>query len=342
MKGLQISRWGGPLEPFEADDPAPGPGELQVRVEACGIGLTVVNYSGGQYASAPLERPVVPGHELVGRVTAVGEHADERWLGTRVTAHFYLFCGECSRCRDGFEPLCENSQGQLGTARDGGYAEVAVIPERNAVPLPDALDPVEATVIPDAVATPVHIGRLAAVQPGERVAVIGAGGGVGVHMAQVARLHGADVAGLDVVDSKLAFLEQELGIDAADSSDFSSVSLPARFADRVDVVVDFVGTTESGEWALERLAANGRLVLVNTFRDRTLSLDPRRLVEAQARVIGSRYASRRELADAAVLVAAGRVRPVIGRRVGLAGVEGVHDDLRRGELLGRGALDLGA
>src|SRR4051794_32919624 len=71
MKGLRITRWGGPLEPFEADDPQPGPGELQVRVEACGIGLTVVNYTSGQYAEQPLARPVVPGHELVGTVSAL-------------------------------------------------------------------------------------------------------------------------------------------------------------------------------------------------------------------------------------------------------------------------------
>ncbi len=338
MKGLRISRWGGPLEPFEAADPMPGPQELQVRVEACGIGLTVVNYSSGQYTTRPLERPIVPGHELVGRVTAVGAQADERWLGARVTAHFYLFCGECALCAGGYEPLCEHSAGTIGTARDGGYAEIALIPERNAVALPESLDPVEATVIADAVATPVHIGHLAEIRPGDRVAVIGAGGGVGVHMAQVARMLGAEVAGLDVVEAKLAFLEEELGVSAVDSSDFGSISLPAGFADRADVIVDFVGSAGSGEWALDRLAPNGRLVLVNTFFDRVLPVDPRRLVEAQSRVLGSRYASRREIAAAAALVAAGQVIPVIGSRVGLDGVEGVHGALLRGELLGRGAL----
>jgi D-arabinose 1-dehydrogenase-like Zn-dependent alcohol dehydrogenase len=338
MKGLRISRWGGPLEPFEAADPMPGPRELQVRVEACGIGLTVVNYTSGQYATRPLERPVVPGHELVGRVTAIGAQADERWLGVRVTAHFYLFCGECALCAAGYEPLCEHSAGTIGTARDGGYAEIAVIPERNAVALPENLDPVEATVIADAVATPVHIGHLAGIGPGDRMAVIGAGGGVGVHMVQVARLLGAEVVGLDVVSLKLVFLEQELGVPAVDSSDFGSISLPAGFRDRVDVVVDFVGSAESGEWALERLAPNGRLVLVNTFFDRVFPLDPRRLVEAQLRVLGSRYAARREIAEAAAHVATGKVRPVVGSKVGLDGVESVHTELRNGELLGRGAL----
>jgi D-arabinose 1-dehydrogenase-like Zn-dependent alcohol dehydrogenase len=333
VRGLRITRWGGPLEPFEAEEPQPGPGELQIRVEACGIGLTVVNYSSGQYAEAPLARPVVPGHELVGTVSALGPGVVAEWLGTRVTAHFYLFCGRCTLCRAGFEPLCESSAGQIGIARDGGYAESCVIPERNAVALDAALDAVEATVVADAVATPVHIGGLAAIVPGDRVAVIGAGGGVGVHMAQLARLRGGEVTGLDVAGAKLAFLEDELGIGAVDSSDFEAIS-PRE----VDVVVDFVGTEASGAWALGALAPNGRLVLVNTFRDRRLTLDPRALVEGQIRVLGSRYASRAELAAAAGLVAAGHIRPVIGRRVDLEGVESVHGDLRDGTLLGRGAL----
>jgi propanol-preferring alcohol dehydrogenase len=274
----------------------------------------------------------------VGIVSALGPGADPAWLGARVTTHFYLFCGRCPQCRGGFEPLCERPGGQIGTARDGAYAEVCTIPQRNAVALPEGLDPVEATVVADAVATPVHIARLAGIAPGERVAVIGAAGGVGAHMVQVARLHGAEVAGLDVVPEKLAFLERELAIDAVDSTEFTRVGLPRRFGGRADVVVDFVGTAASGSWALGVLAANGRLVLVNTFRDRTLSVDPRLLVEAQATVLGSRYASRQEIALAAGHLAAGRVRPVISRRVGLAGVEGVHDELRNGLLLGRGAL----
>jgi propanol-preferring alcohol dehydrogenase len=328
------------LEPFEARDPEPGPGELIVRVEACGIGLTVVNYTSGQYAEIPLERPVTPGHELVGVVSAVGPGADAAWLGTRVTAHFYLFCGRCTACRGGFEPLCESPSGQIGTACDGGYADLCAIPARNAVALPAGLDPVEATVVSDAVATPVHIARLAAVTAGDRVVVIGAGGGVGIHAVQVARLHGAEVAGLDVVDAKLAFLEDVLRIPAVSSADFGSVALPPGFDGRADVVVDLVGTEASSAWALGALAPNGRLVLVNTFRDRQLILDPRLLVEAQARVIGSRYASRREIAVAAGHVASGRIQPVISRRVDLEGVEDVHDDLRRGLLLGRGALTL--
>jgi D-arabinose 1-dehydrogenase-like Zn-dependent alcohol dehydrogenase len=157
-------------------------------------------------------------------------------------------------------------------------------------------------------------------------------------MVQVAGAYGADVVALDVVHEKLAYLERELGTAAVDSSDFGRIRLPAAWDDRVDVVVDFVGTRESLEWGASALAPTGTLVCTTTFRDRAFEISPRDLVLAQAAVTGSRYASRAEVGMAAALVASERIRPVIGRRAGLDDLESLHDDLRRGSLLGRGAL----
>ncbi|HTZ26730.1 MAG TPA: hypothetical protein VMC83_22245, partial [Streptosporangiaceae bacterium] len=96
-------------------------------------------------------------------------------------------------------------------------------------------------MIPDAVATPVRVARRAGLAPGARVAVLAAGGGVGIHMVQVARAYGADGAGLDVVASKPAFLADSLGVAAVDSSDFASVRLPRSSGEQADVVVDLYG-----------------------------------------------------------------------------------------------------
>src|SRR5207302_9279290 len=126
--------------------------------------------------------PRVPGHELVGSIVEVGAGVDPARRGELVTAHFYLFCGRCQRCLAGREPVCDNLRGWVGVDRDGGYAELVSLPGRNAVELPAGLDPILATTVADAMATPVHVCRRAGVQPGERLAVIAAGGGVGVHM----------------------------------------------------------------------------------------------------------------------------------------------------------------
>lgn len=338
MKALRLTRWGGPLEPTEAPDPEPADGEVLVRVEACGVGLTVLNCLRGDLGDDPGDLPRIPGHELVGTVVEVGPGVDPGRVGERVAAYFYLFCGRCRRCLAGEESVCERLRGFVGVQRDGGYAELATLPARNAITLPPALDPVPATTIPDAVATSVHVAGRAGLRPGDRVAVIAAAGGVGVHLVQVARAYGADVAGLEVGAAKLAHLRDELGVAAVESSDFGRAALPDGWSGRADVVIDLLGTSASLRWGLEHLADGGRLVTLTTFRGVEVGVSPRELVFGQLSVVGSRYASRHELVAAARLVADGRVAPMVGRRADSDGVEAIHEDLRAGSLLGRGAL----
>ncbi|MGH3342717.1 MAG: alcohol dehydrogenase catalytic domain-containing protein [Carbonactinosporaceae bacterium] len=318
--------------------PSPGPGEVLVEVEACGIGLTVLNCIDGQLSDDPGLLPRVPGHELAGRVVEAGPGAGRSLMGRRVVAYFYLSCGTCPLCAGGRQTRCERFAGWVGVHRDGGYARFAVLPAVNAVPVPGSLDPVAATVVPDAVATPVHVcGARAHVTPSDRVAVIGAGGGVGIHMIQVARLYGARVAGLDLTGDKLAAVER-LGATPVAAGRLTGVD-PALWPEGPPtVVVDLVGSDATLRWAAAALAPAGRLVVLTSFRDRRLELDPRDLVFREITVLGSRYASWAEVSTAAALVTNGQVRPVIGETVGFEGVLPVHERLRAGTLVGRGAL----
>lgn len=339
MKGYRLHRWGEEPAWEELPQPDAGPDEVLVEVEACGVGLTVLNCCNGDLADDPALLPRVPGHELVGRVVSAGTGAGQALIGRRVVAYFYLVCGICPECVAGRDSRCRNLGGWVGVHRDGGYAPWAALPARNALPVPDALDPVGATVVPDAVATPVHICRTRAqVVPEDRMVVIGAGGGVGIHLVQVAQLCGARVAGLDIGEPKLAVVEQ-FGATAVDSRDFAAVDPIALWPDGPPtVVVDLLGTTASLAWAAAALGMGGRLAVVTTFPGRALPLDPRDLVFRELSVVGSRYASRAEVGLAADLVAAGRVRPVIGTVTGPDGVLDLHRQLREGALLGRGAL----
>ena len=339
MLGLRLHEWGGTLRWEEMPIPKPAGGEVLVRVRACGVGLTVLNCMRGELGNQPDDLPRVPGHEVIGTIAEVGEGVSRERLGEQVFAYFYLCCGECGHCRAGNESMCERLAGNLGVHRDGGYAPWAAIPALNALPLPTGLDPVVATTIPDAIATPVHVARRAAIHMGDRVAVVGAGGGVGVHMVQVARVRGADVVGLEVDAAKLRFLSDDLRIAVSDSSDFDAVVLPEHWGSGgPDVVVDLLGTEASLAWGLRTLAPEGRLVTLTTFRGVSIPLSPREIVFRQISIIGSRYAARNELRMAAAMVADGRVRPVVGRQVGPSDIDSLHDDLRSGRLLGRGAL----
>jgi propanol-preferring alcohol dehydrogenase len=339
VKAYRISAWGADPEWVELPEPAPGPGDVLVEVEACGVGLTVLNCINGDLANDVSLLPRVPGHELVGRVVEVGPEVDESLLGTRVVAYFYLFCDSCDACIAGDQSLCRRLAGWVGVHSDGGYARRAVLPARNAVPIDDSIDPIAATVIPDAVATPVHVAGRADIGPEDRVVVIGAGGGVGVHMIQVAASLGAEIAGFDIDESKLAEIARR-GAMSVDSSDLAAVDADALFEDGPPtVVVDFLGTVESARWAIDGLATGGRLVALTTFRDRRFPIESRELVFSELSILGSRYARRDQLAEAARLIASGWVEPVIGRVETPECVGAIHDELRAGTLIGRGAID---
>lgn len=340
IEGYRIHEWDGDLiwESFEI--PEPGPGEVLVKVEACSIGLTVLNCIRGDLSNDPSLPPRVPGHELVGRIEAVGAGVASPAPGDRVMAYFYLACGICHACRAGRDSRCENLAGWVGVHRDGGYAPYTVLPAQNALPLPESIPAPDATAIPDAIATPLHVCKTRArVRPGDRVAVIGAGGGVGIHMIQMAKLFGGQVAGLEIAEDKFDAIE-ELGATPILSRSFDDVDLGEAWEDpEPTVVIDLVGRPASLEWGLNALALGGRMVVLTTFHGVDVPVAPRQMVFNEAALLGSRYASRHELMEAAGLVAAGQIRPIVSRTVGPAEVEEVHDALRAGTLLGRGALD---
>jgi D-arabinose 1-dehydrogenase-like Zn-dependent alcohol dehydrogenase len=338
VRARRIHEWGGPLRLEEVFDPSPAHGEVLVKVLACSVGLTVLNMMRGDLGRDDNDLPRVPGHEVVGRIVEVGQGVEPQRLGELVCAYAYLFCGQCRSCIAGSESLCDDLAGFLGVDRDGGYAELCVLPARNAVPLPPNLDPIAASVVPDSLTTSVHICHRAALGAGDRMVVIGAGGGVGIHLVQVAGVFGAEVIGLDVESSKLQFLRAELGVEAIDSSDFDRVALPSSWSNRADVIVDLVGNRAGLTWAVDSVADNGRVVLLTTFRDADFSVAPRDIVFRQASIVGSRYASRWEMLKAGEMLAAGRIRPIISEQAGLEEVERIHKKLQAGTLLGRGVL----
>src|SRR2546425_11369348 len=122
MHAQVLHEWGGEVRYETVARPSVVAGEVLIEVEACSVGLTVLNYMNGNMSRRPEDLPRIPGHEVVGTVVEVGAHVQSLRIGTRVMSHFYLFCGECDLCRLAHEPLCRNLRGQVGIAADGGYA----------------------------------------------------------------------------------------------------------------------------------------------------------------------------------------------------------------------------
>lgn len=337
MDCLRIEAWGGDLERATVPVPEPGPGEVLVKVEATSVGLTVHNAIRGDLGDDPAELPRIPGHETVGRIAETGLGVNGLDAGDRVGAYFYLNCGRCEACRSGLEPLCYNLEGYVGIDVDGGYAEYAILPAGNAIALPDSLDPVDATVIPDALATPYHVAnQRARVAPGDDVLVLGAGGGVGIHLVQMVQHFGGRAHALDRVPEKL---ERCRDLGAASTIDTTETALE-DVETTFDAVVDFTGSTPLIETAISSLVPRGRLVNLTTFPGRTIDVSPREQVMGEVEVVGSRYCSKSEFLRSGELLAENEIEPVVTEVVDLDGVPELLKRIAAGEVTGRGAVVL--
>ena len=337
MDCLEIAEWGGTLARAERPKPEPSATEVRVSVEATGIGRTVRNVIDGNLGDDPDDLPRVPGHELVGRVDAVGDGVTHVEEGDPVTAYFHVVCGHCRACRSGHDSLCENHEGWISVDTDGGYAEYACLPGRNVIGIPEGIDPVDATAIPDAVATPYHVANQRAnVERGDRVLVLGAGGGVGIHMVQVADYFGADVTAVDTATHKLdrcAAVGAARVHDPGEENDLTAVG-----DEPYDAVIDFTGVTDLLEESVDLLGPRGTLVNLTTFPGTEMSLSPRAEVMNEVAVVGSRYCSKHELQRAAELVADGPIEPVVSDVAGFDGTPDLLDDVCDGSVVGRPAM----
>jgi alcohol dehydrogenase, propanol-preferring len=181
---------GRPLRLSERFVPHPGPGEVLVSVSTCGVCRTDLHVAEGDLE---VHRPhVVPGHEVVGTVAALGEGATRFVLGDRVgVAWLASTCGRCRFCRRGDENLCPRAR-FTGWDRDGGYADATVVDERFAYRLPDSLSDDQAAPLLCAGIIGYRALKLAALPPGGRLGLYGFGGSAHV-TAQIAIAQGAEV-----------------------------------------------------------------------------------------------------------------------------------------------------
>jgi len=164
-----------PLELADLPLPEPGPGEVRLAVQACGVCRTDLHtVEGGDLALPKL--PVVPGHQIVGVVEARGEGADRFAEGQRVGVPWlYRTCGECEFCAQGLENLCQDAQ-FTGLHADGGYAEAMVVPQDFAYPIPEGFSDLEAAPLLCAGIIGYRALRMSKIAPGQRLGLYGFGG----------------------------------------------------------------------------------------------------------------------------------------------------------------------
>jgi len=340
MKAMLLRGPNLPFEPVDMPDPAPGPGEAVARVITCGSGLTIQHVKAGRRNVA---FPRIIGHEITGEIVAVGAGVSHLRIGDGVTAYYYLNCGHCRWCLANLEPVCAHTGGNVGLECDGGYAEYIKLPAHIFIKLPEALDykahPAEIGVVTDALATPYKVLRRARIRPGETVAVIGAGGGVGIHQVMMAAWANARVIAVDVAPSKFEAC-RKAGADATvdpQRTDLVDALRELTGGEGVDVVVDYVCTAATLEAAVKALGRRGRLVVLGGAAQ-PFALPARDMLLNEYEVLGSRYVTRAEIVETFELVARREVWPLVTDVRPLAEAEAVHERVERGEVTGRAAL----
>jgi len=174
MRAVQISKANGPFELVEREVPTAGPGQVRIKVEACGICHSDAFVKFGAYPG--LQLPRIPGHEIAGTVDAVGDGVGAWKVGERVGVGWHGgHCFECKACRKGQFINCEKAQ-VCGISYDGGYAEFAVVPEEAVARMPAELSAVDAAPLLCAGITTYNALRNSGARAGDTVAVQGIGG----------------------------------------------------------------------------------------------------------------------------------------------------------------------
>lgn len=190
MLAMELRAPGTPLVPVERPVPTPGPGEILLQVLACGVCRTDLHIVDGELP--PHGLPIVPGHEVVGRVAACGPGALRFAPGTRVGVPWLAgTCGYCGFCARGQENLCDAAR-FTGYDRDGGYAQYALADERYAFALPAGVDDVHAAPLLCAGLIGYRAYAMADTRPGERLGIYGFGAAAHI-IAQLAIAEGREV-----------------------------------------------------------------------------------------------------------------------------------------------------
>src|SRR5438876_5315929 len=210
MQAAVVHEFTSPLRIEEVAKPEPGPGEIVVRIEASGLCHTDIHAAHGDWPVKP-KLPFIPGHEGVGIVEMVGPGVTVVKEGDRVAIHWLGYaCGKCEYCVSGWETLCEQ-QLNTGYFLNGGYAEYARAFGRYVAKVPAKVDPFEAAPLGCAGVTTYKAVKMSGARPSDLVAIFGIGG-LGHLALQYAKIAGAAVVAVDLVDEKLD-LAKKLGAD---------------------------------------------------------------------------------------------------------------------------------
>jgi len=307
MRAALVRHFGQPLTIEEVPTPTPGAGEVLVRVETSGLCHTDIHAANGDWPVKP-SPPFIPGHEGVGIVERVGAGVTRVRAGDRVAVPWLGWaCGACEACASGWETLCPNAR-YTGYTVNGGFAEYVVADAAFVGLVPAGIDPLDAAPLTCAGVTTYKAVKVSGARSSDLVAVFGIGG-LGHLAMQYARIAGATVAAVDVVEAKLD-LAKHLGAEYTINSATHDVAAELQALGGADCAIALAASPRACEQAFAGLRRNGTLVLVGLPRDNIMQLPIFETVIKGITVVGSLVGTRVDLTETFDLHASGRTTVV--------------------------------
>jgi alcohol dehydrogenase, propanol-preferring len=336
MQAVMVEQFGKPLVLQELDVPAPGPGQILVKTEACGVCHTDLHAAGGDWPLKPT-LPFTPGHEGIGIVAALGAGVTAVKEGDRVGVPWlYSACGHCEYCLAAREPVCEQAQFG-GYTRNGGFAEYIVADPDYVAHIPSQLAAREAAPLICAGITSYKGIKETQARPGEWVVISGVGG-LGHLGIQYAKAMGLHVCAVDIDAGKLEHARR-LGADAVVNAKHGDPVAAVKQATSggahgVLITAPSLGAFKQGVGMTRKF---GTCVLVGLPPGEF----PTPLFDVVAHCItirGSFVGNRRDMAEALAFAADGKVKADIELQP-LSAINHVFERLARGDVPSRVVLD---
>jgi propanol-preferring alcohol dehydrogenase len=336
MQAAVVEQFGKPLVLREVDIPVPGPGQILVKTESCGVCHTDLHAAKGDWPLKP-KLPFIPGHEAIGRVVALGAGVTIVKEGDRVGVPWlYSACGHCEYCLSAWETVC--SQAQFGGyTKNGGFAEYVLADPNYVAHIPKNLSSREAAPLICAGVTTYKGIKVADVRPGEWIAISGVGG-LGHLAVQYAKAMGLKVCAVDIDDGKLAHAKK-LGADAtinAKSNDPGEAVKKATDGGAHGVLI-----TAPSLIAFKQGIAMSRKLGTCVLVGLPPGEFPVPLFDVVANCItirGSFVGTRKDMAEALAFAAEGKVKADIEVQ-SLAGINQVFERLEHGDVPSRVVID---
>ena len=338
MKAAVLHAFKTPLSLEEVARPEAGADDVLIEVEVCGVCHSDLHVADGDWTQLAgiVKKPLILGHEIVGRVVERGAAVQSVAVGERVGVPWVQWtCGQCEFCREGNENLCVR-QRITGVMVDGGYAEYAKAPASHVVKIPDTLSSEQAAPLLCAGVTVHRALKQAKLRAGQRLAVFGVGG-LGHIAVQLGRALGADVTAVDISEEKLA-LAKSLGATRTLNAATSKVVKEIRGSGGVHVAMVTSAAKSAYDMAFPCVRPTGTLLAVGLPAG-DISFPAILMAAGEIQIKASAVGTREDLREVLALGAAGKVHCQVTTRP-LAAVQEVLGQLRRGEISGRVALRL--